>query len=325
MSFYEKYDCPVCKNRFTDGDDIVTCPECGTPHHRECYNAIGHCVNRGLHIAGYDFYNEQKQKELDPESEYFVEPVKDNANEYADTEANAPQNSTFPFGVAPFNIFTANDVYDNDEDTINGESVSDYAATVNTNASYFIPKFKDMEKKKKKLSWNWSAFFFGSFYLLMRKIYKQGIAFLCLSITVMYASSALLYKVAPNAVNLMNNLFASYSSGKQVTPEQIQSITTAADYNMAIKVSYITMLAFLVLRILTALFANHFYSTTISAIIKKVKSQLENGSSFVGSASISANGKPLDQSQLRKLYLSRKGGTSLWAPLFAMFVLTFLI
>ena len=29
--------CPVCNNTFKEDDDIAVCPECGTPHHRECY------------------------------------------------------------------------------------------------------------------------------------------------------------------------------------------------------------------------------------------------------------------------------------------------
>lgn len=36
MEFTE-YKCPVCDKQFKKGDDIVVCPECGAPHHRECY------------------------------------------------------------------------------------------------------------------------------------------------------------------------------------------------------------------------------------------------------------------------------------------------
>ncbi len=37
MSRFEGYICPVCMKKFTETDDIAVCPECGTPHHRECY------------------------------------------------------------------------------------------------------------------------------------------------------------------------------------------------------------------------------------------------------------------------------------------------
>lgn len=43
MFFYEGYICPVCKRKFQETDDIVACPQCGAPHHRECWKQEGHC------------------------------------------------------------------------------------------------------------------------------------------------------------------------------------------------------------------------------------------------------------------------------------------
>ena len=40
---FTQYNCPVCEKKFENGDDIVVCPECGTPHHRECYDSLGRC------------------------------------------------------------------------------------------------------------------------------------------------------------------------------------------------------------------------------------------------------------------------------------------
>ena len=40
---FTQYNCPVCKKQFEKGDDIVVCPECGAPHHRECYEQNGKC------------------------------------------------------------------------------------------------------------------------------------------------------------------------------------------------------------------------------------------------------------------------------------------
>ena len=44
--------CPVCQKEFTAEDDIVVCPECGTPHHRDCYMLGNRCANEELHAAG---------------------------------------------------------------------------------------------------------------------------------------------------------------------------------------------------------------------------------------------------------------------------------
>ena len=34
MADYKNKKCVVCKELFSDYDDIVVCPECGAPYHR---------------------------------------------------------------------------------------------------------------------------------------------------------------------------------------------------------------------------------------------------------------------------------------------------
>ena len=48
-------NCPVCEEAFKQGDDIVVCPECGTPHHRHCYESVNHCVFQDKHREGFDY------------------------------------------------------------------------------------------------------------------------------------------------------------------------------------------------------------------------------------------------------------------------------
>ncbi len=43
MFFYEGQSCPVCGQFFCETDDVVACPQCGAPHHRECWKKEGHC------------------------------------------------------------------------------------------------------------------------------------------------------------------------------------------------------------------------------------------------------------------------------------------
>ncbi len=52
---YIGHKCPVCDKYFHAHEDIVVCPECGTPSHRECYNSLGRCVNEDKHAKGYDY------------------------------------------------------------------------------------------------------------------------------------------------------------------------------------------------------------------------------------------------------------------------------
>ena len=52
---FENQICPVCNEKFNENDEIVVCPDCGTPHHRNCYNSLGECKNKSLHSEGFSF------------------------------------------------------------------------------------------------------------------------------------------------------------------------------------------------------------------------------------------------------------------------------
>lgn len=52
---FTQYKCPVCNKQFESGDDIVVCPECGAPHHRECYELNGKCFFEEKHSEDFSF------------------------------------------------------------------------------------------------------------------------------------------------------------------------------------------------------------------------------------------------------------------------------
>ena len=35
-----------CGKPLTLQDDIVVCPDCGAPYHRDCYEKLGRCIHR---------------------------------------------------------------------------------------------------------------------------------------------------------------------------------------------------------------------------------------------------------------------------------------
>lgn len=47
--------CPICQQPFQEGDDIVVCPECGAPYHRECYKKHGGCVFEDRHAPDFEW------------------------------------------------------------------------------------------------------------------------------------------------------------------------------------------------------------------------------------------------------------------------------
>lgn len=56
--------CPICGSYLFSDDDIVYCPDCGAPHHRDCWNAVGHC---GL-LKDHGSENEYKPHKSEEES-----------------------------------------------------------------------------------------------------------------------------------------------------------------------------------------------------------------------------------------------------------------
>lgn len=63
-----KGECPVCHKGFTPEDDVVTCPVCGTPYHRACYQQAGHCLFEDKHKDGYEY--KPPQPAPPPQGEY---------------------------------------------------------------------------------------------------------------------------------------------------------------------------------------------------------------------------------------------------------------
>ena len=48
------YGCPCegCGRPLALTDDIVVCPDCGAPYHRECYEKLGRCIHTPAHWRG---------------------------------------------------------------------------------------------------------------------------------------------------------------------------------------------------------------------------------------------------------------------------------
>lgn len=313
MSRYENIECPVCKRIFAEGDDIVVCPECGTPHHRECYNYVGHCVNKGLHKTNFDFSDEEKLKKNNFD---IVSAFKEASGNNGNSENNAPAAPPLPAFISAF---------DSDPQTIDGESISDVAATVRSNAPRFVRIFKRLEDGTKKLSWNWGAFFFGSLYYFYRKIYRQAVSLISLTVMLLVGSDFLFAKLAPKTMEVF--VSASEFIAQNNTDEAqklLSGVQSAADYNKAIIITYSFIALFLILRVAEALAADKIYKSTVTSLIKRVRVQLDNGAAF-STPMVNNENVNLSQEQMRRIYLSSKGGVNLFAPMIAFLAVQMLL
>lgn len=64
---YHGLPCPVCGLVMKESDDVVVCPECATPHHRECWFKNGKCINADLHSESFVWTSEPARTDNTPE------------------------------------------------------------------------------------------------------------------------------------------------------------------------------------------------------------------------------------------------------------------
>ena len=209
MATYTGAKCIVCNDTFKDGDDVVVCPDCGTPYHRDCYKQAGKCVNEELHQSGGSWsksaeeggegvrcrrcgFNNDKDKLF---CESCGTPLHETESEAADRERKegAYRDGVPNEGRVEYSPFGERTVYDKDS-VIDGIKLEDYAGYVKNNPFTFLMSFIRFGKYGGKLSLNLGAFLFPEVYYLYRKMNLLGIISLLvctvLSVPVMIANFA---------------------------------------------------------------------------------------------------------------------------------------
>ncbi|WP_418600926.1 RING finger protein [Gemmiger sp.] len=210
MTRYTGNHCPVCEQAFTDTDDIVVCPDCGTPYHRDCWKKVGACMHRSEHAAGFEW-----QPEIGPNADKAAHeatcpncgtrntpgaarcshcgcPLPRSEADSADAakpEEQVPIYARDPSAVnnrsaAPgphietYSADREGGIYRREigpEDTIDGIKAKDWAAYVGRSPMYYLMQFFRMSITNRKAAVCLSAFLFGPAYLFYRKMWKEGL------------------------------------------------------------------------------------------------------------------------------------------------------
>ena len=213
MLDYTGIKCPVCEKPFQAGDDIVVCPQCGAPYHRECYQKEGKCKFEELHEQGKnweppappqkpDVSAEIKDQEcpncgkLNAHSALFCDQCgaslsgnpaahqNQNANPASAKKQNPYASNSTPFpGASPFpggGMGGAPMPFALDplggvgpDELIDDIPASEMAKLIQTNTAYYLPVFRNL-KKYKRNRFNFCAFLFSGGWMIYRKQYKLG-------------------------------------------------------------------------------------------------------------------------------------------------------
>lgn len=276
MSFtIEGKQCKSCKAYLFDNDDVVFCPICGAPHHRSCYERLGHCALEELHGTPEQYDSEKDVKHTEEEKQ--APPVNNNVKvtcgmcgEKYDVEENACPGCHTPNSIKMGGRYIAIDFLGGvpaDLDIGEGVTADEAKRFVISNSQRFIPKFAKM-KNGSKASFNLLAFFFPCAWALSRKMYKLGALFGAIEV-------ALSMLVLPFRQMLLSNIpeDVARNSSKlaMFLADNIEFFNSPTLY-VAFAASVLTI----ALRLVVGIFGDSFYRKHTIAAVKDIKENSED-------------------------------------------------
>lgn len=268
----KNYICPVCNETFNEDDDAVFCPECGTPHHRECWKKNGKCFNEALHGTQEI---EDTFKNKNTEQEKVINGVEASSSEKT-------QNQEKP--KLPFSVEIKNpDFRINPSQTflIDGQPSVLYEVAVRKNQRYYLPSFMAISQlNKKTFSWNFWAFLVPFAWSVYRKMYKLSAIFfaiylLIFSVNVYYVATdegltQSMKACAQEDPNYLQNISLYLSGGDvSLTVNQQELIEEISQFSVPGIFSTLSTVVLLGCRVFMGFRANTEYMKVIKKTIKK--------------------------------------------------------
>lgn len=251
MNRYEGLCCPVCKAKLFDDEDIVVCPDCGAPHHGDCWNQLHHCAYADAHGT--------ENQWMPPKFKLPHEDVRDDLQQ-EQLRAQREKRSLIT------------DDYDGDDDgarsriiekmlvaggvdkneRLGGERAENIAMFIGVNVPRYLRVFKEMLFNNAKIGWNWLAFLVPQLWLFSRKCYKAG------SIAAAYA--------------LFNTIMLSLIMG---SGSDIYNLLTSASKDVSLLFTNPLLLAYMILlglslvvHIIFGMFGDYIYKNHVFSSIK---------------------------------------------------------
>ena len=306
MDFFDK-NCPVCSAAFTEEDDIVVCPRCGAPYHRECYLEKGKCIFPELHkekkswksVYGTNNTAGTDEDDSDPtvckncghknsgdsivcekcgefltnNSNYTYNPPAENEEDIERIKEQI-KNVTPVMGSANFYSNGTGFAFGFDEnEDHDGVSAKELAEYVGNNMLYYMPVFSKL-KRFKTGRFNFAAFLLNGVWYFYRKQYIKGllISLLMLALNAMQAISMVLWsgslwEKANNALG-----FPEHTPTYQEYFRWISENCTSTDM-LLMSLPYILSFFSLIIMIVCGICANKGYYKKAIKTIKRIKDE----------------------------------------------------
>ncbi len=255
--------CVVCDSYLFEEDDIVFCPDCGAPHHRDCWQSVGHCK-----LAEFHGTSEEYKYTSEPQAEPIAEKTKA-PNTCRRCGKELEENARFcPF--CGFNNMMAspefaNAVYgvsiDTEEEFEQGFKVKEIIKVVTMNAGRYLLKFKALAKGR-KLSWNWAAFLVPHGWFAFRKMYALSAVVAALMIASSLFSIPMMQAI--QSAPITDNM--SYTETVAVMSEAMAAAPT-----VVMLFATVGIVLELVIRIISALFADYTYKKRVLRVCGEIR------------------------------------------------------
>jgi ribosomal protein L40E len=297
----ENKNCQICGNKLKSDDEIVVCPDCGAPYHRDCYLNQGSCIYKEKHKDGFDWKASGNEKQSNDSlkkicsrcgTENSIDVNYCKVCGYSDfvntkTKEDVKKDTNTPFGVdgelPPLfnnlgfgntkvitNIDLLGGVDPNEE--IDGVLVADMASCVKVNNMYYMPKFKKMTESDSKLDLNWAALVFGPYWYLFRKNYLQGICSFLIMVVLYFVEIFEMTRIY-EVLNITSDAWYT-SQGTYILLDKLQK---AENVEKILPFMLIYMAVFILLilnNIIWGVLANYLYRKNIISRIKSVNERV---------------------------------------------------
>lgn len=269
--FYDNAVCDGCGQPLLENEDIVVCPDCGTPQHRACYELNNKCVNEHLHESGFEWKNPNPPVVESPKEE----PVQETESDQTDDTMIPVGLPTPALDVNPA-FFTSAGLDPNAE--FDGVSTKDAVSYTQIGAKRYVKKFLRSDGKKFFISWNWGAFFFSPAWFFYRKLYKVGFVFISLVIALNLFLMPQIDKIG-KAYEPMQTAYSEYTEAlteysknqnneTKAVYEQKQAELSKITYQIMPAAAGVFIGTFLIPNFIAALIANGLYKRKMLEDIK---------------------------------------------------------
>lgn len=263
---YSGIECTGCGKPFEENDDVVVCPVCGSPQHRDCWKKQNRCANEEKH--GQDFkwrfpegkdpnlaLSERKVRlagetqikfkngedavicpscsALNYGNDAFCARCKKPLNRKPEASRSDPgYEQTSPERLAYDNMRLYGGLEPNI--LIDGVTVSQLSAYLGgSQPGRIIRRMATMERYERKFSFSPAAFLFGPLWFFYRKLYKAG-ALLLAALTLCYLLLSFTM-LTPENIEFIKDSYPAIQQDAtaQIDEEKCQELLDAATARLA--------------------------------------------------------------------------------------------